>query len=197
VPTARQFRVNAAPTASFTSAPPGGAYPLDVAFTDTSTDDRAVAGWSWDFGFFGRDGWTSTGQSPAHRFSNPGPYLVRLTVTDNDGASGSTVVGLNVSGTPPRPQPPVWQGSDVTFPAIPGATRFRVKSQHVDDAGCSVPVLNSPVDAAALPGSGFYSIEDPGQECSGPNARSVASIEVEAGTGNWSATSNGSERPFG
>jgi PKD repeat protein len=197
VPSTRQFRVNAAPTAAFAGSPPGGAYPLDVAFTDTSTDDKGVSAWSWDFGFFGKDGWTSTAASPAHRFTNPGPYMVRLTVTDNDGASGTTVVGLNVTGTPPRPSPPVWQGSNVTFPALPGATRFRVKTQHVDDEGCSESVLNSTVDASPLPGPGTYSIVDPGKACTGANARSVASIEVEAGVGNWSATSNASaERPL-
>jgi photosystem II stability/assembly factor-like uncharacterized protein len=73
--------VNQAPLASFTFTTTG----LSVAFTDTSADrDGTVEGWEWEFG----DGTASTVQHPTHVFAEEGTYVVRLTVTDDDGDTG-------------------------------------------------------------------------------------------------------------
>lgn len=57
---------------------------LAVAFTDLSTDpDGTVVSWAWQFG----DGATSSQRHPTHVFSEAGSYWVRLTVTDDDGAT--------------------------------------------------------------------------------------------------------------
>jgi PKD repeat protein len=56
---------------------------LTCDFTDTSFDtDGAVVSWSWSFG----DGTFSTEQSPQHTYAAGGPYMVLLSVTDDDGA---------------------------------------------------------------------------------------------------------------
>ena len=70
------------PTAEFTATPTTGAGPLDVAFSDQSTE--SPTSWAWDFD---NDGITdSTVQNPHHLYSTPGTYSVRLTVAN---ASGS------------------------------------------------------------------------------------------------------------
>jgi photosystem II stability/assembly factor-like uncharacterized protein len=74
--------VNQPPAASFDFDATG----LTVVFTDTSSDpDGTVVGWSWDFG----DGTSSTERHPTHTFDGADTYIVRLTVTDDDGATGS------------------------------------------------------------------------------------------------------------
>ena len=77
-----------------------GVAPLDVTFTGSATDaDGTVTGYLWSFG----DGTTSTLQNPSHAFAMPGTYSVRLTVTDNGGASGMDQVKVLVTSTANSP----------------------------------------------------------------------------------------------
>ena len=74
---------NQSPTAAFTS----NASKLNVSVdASASTDaDGAVAGYSWDWG----DGSApSTGVTSSHTYVLAGSYVITLTVTDDDGASG-------------------------------------------------------------------------------------------------------------
>ena len=81
---------NNAPVASFSVS----TSTLTADFTDTSTDsDGSVVAWSWDFGGTG----TSTNQNPSHTFSADGTFNVSLTVTDNEGATGTTSQNVTVS----------------------------------------------------------------------------------------------------
>ena len=64
---------------------------LEAGFTDTSSDDGAVAGWAWTFG----DGKSSSERNPKHTYAAGGVYTVELTVTDDGGLTSS--ISRNVS----------------------------------------------------------------------------------------------------
>ena len=66
-----------------------------VKFTDTSTDSLGtIDSWQWDFG----DGETSTAWNPVHTYNEEGVYVATLTVTDNDGATASRSLRIQVIG---------------------------------------------------------------------------------------------------
>ena len=85
--------LNRPPDASFDFNTNG----LTVDFTDTSVDpDGFIVSWNWDFG----DGNGSTLQHPSHTYTDANTYIVRLTVTDEDGDSSSTVRFITVQPNP-------------------------------------------------------------------------------------------------
>jgi PKD repeat protein len=90
---------NQPPTASFTHSCDG----LACTFTDGSTDNGSITAWSWNFG----DGNSSNQQNPTHTYAAGGSYTVQLTVTDNQGVTGtvSHAVDVTAPGPPPN-QPP-------------------------------------------------------------------------------------------
>jgi PKD repeat protein len=76
---------------------------LTCGFTDRSTDDHGITAWAWDFG----DGTSSTEPNPAHTYSAPGTYHVRLTVTDGSGDQDSRTHDAHAeSPPPPQNEPP-------------------------------------------------------------------------------------------
>jgi PKD repeat protein len=88
---------NVAPTAAFTSS---GAE-LDKHFdaTDSSDTDGTVDSFAWDFG----DGESGSGSQVDHSYDSAGTYDVKLTVTDDDGATGTVTRQVVVS--PPNAAP--------------------------------------------------------------------------------------------
>ncbi len=68
------------PVASFSASSSSGVAPLTVEFTDTSTGIFST--WVWQFG----DGFSSSLQNPSHTYSNPGSFVVLLTVSGPGGA---------------------------------------------------------------------------------------------------------------
>ncbi|WP_250449427.1 PKD domain-containing protein [Lysobacter enzymogenes] len=97
---------NQPPVANFASSASG----LTVNFTDSSSDsDGSIASRSWDFG----DGTTSTATNPSKTYSAAGTYTVKLTVTDNGGASNTktATVTVNASGVQTYTN-----GTDVNIP---------------------------------------------------------------------------------
>ncbi|MFT3860689.1 PKD domain-containing protein [Micropruina sp.] len=74
---------NVSPTASFTSSVSSLSVSFDA--SGSSDSDGSVASYAWDFG----DGGSGTGKTPDHTYAVAGDYQVTLTVTDDDGATGS------------------------------------------------------------------------------------------------------------
>ncbi len=64
-----------------------------IVFKSLSSDpDGQIVSYAWDFG----DGRTSSEQNPLQRYEKAGTYTVRLTVTDDNGATASTETPVNV-----------------------------------------------------------------------------------------------------
>jgi PKD repeat protein len=78
---------NQPPIASFTFSPPSPVVGETVQFdgTGSSDPDGTVASYAWSFG----DGGTASGAIVTHAFASNTTYTVTLTVTDNEGATGS------------------------------------------------------------------------------------------------------------
>jgi PKD repeat protein len=88
----------AAPTASFVYSPTGVTVGLEVRFdaaASTAPTGRTITTWAWNFG----DGNTETETNPnvRHTFTATGNYIVRLTVTDSTGATGTTTQTITVT----------------------------------------------------------------------------------------------------
>jgi agmatine deiminase len=84
--------IGTAPTAAFTADSTSGAAPLEVAFTDLSTENPTV--WEWDFG----DGGASADQHPLYTYDAEGIYSVTLTARSASGAD--TVVRVDYIAVP-------------------------------------------------------------------------------------------------
>ncbi len=90
----------ASPTAPFAPTLIGS---FQVSITDPGATDTQTAVWTWD------DGSTSVGEVGAngggwlvrgsHAYAAAGSYLIRVTVTDDDGASSTVQQAIVVSGT--------------------------------------------------------------------------------------------------
>jgi chitodextrinase len=94
---------NQAPQASFAVTPPTPLTHANVIFdASASTDEGQPCGvacsYSWEFG----DATKGSGIFATHRYQSPGPFQVRLVVTDARGASGLAAHTINVGqGAPP------------------------------------------------------------------------------------------------
>ncbi len=86
---------NVAPVAGFSSRVEG----LSVGFDGSGSGDSdgSVASYAWDFG----DGSSGSGVAPGHVYAEAGSYPVRLTVTDDAGATGSVTHTVTVAAPPP------------------------------------------------------------------------------------------------
>jgi PKD repeat protein len=66
-----------------------GSAPLEVTFSDSSTDTYPITYWHWDFG----DGDTSSLQNPTHQFTNTDVFDITLIVSDSVAADTLTKKG--------------------------------------------------------------------------------------------------------
>jgi PKD repeat protein len=93
---------NQSPTAFFTISPISGVAPLEVSFdaSYSSDQDGTIVNYEWDF----KDGSTGNGETVNHTFSSTGNYNVKLTVTDDKGATGLDTKTLIVTTPEPTPE---------------------------------------------------------------------------------------------
>jgi subtilisin family serine protease len=137
---------NIAPTASFTYS----VNDLAVAFnaSASSDSDGSIVSYAWTFG----DGTTGSGVTTNKTYSAAGTYSVKLTVTDNAGATGTQTqsVTVTVPVTPPS--------NDFTLSAFGYKLKGRlsVDLSWVGASTTSVDVFRNGVKIATVPNNGSY-----------------------------------------
>lgn len=83
-------------TASFTSSPTSPVTGQTVQFNgsnSTGTGGSTIDKWEWDFG----NGSTAEGRTASVAYATVGTYVVRLTVTDSSGRTGTTTQNVTVT----------------------------------------------------------------------------------------------------
>lgn len=85
--------VNSAPTAAFTHTKDG--LKVDVDGAGSSDSDGSIASFAWQFG--DPAGSVGTGAKASHTYAAAGTYTVRLTVTDDDGATATVTHEVTVA----------------------------------------------------------------------------------------------------
>jgi large repetitive protein len=81
---------NVGPTALFTTVK--NKLHVSVDATTSTDSDGTITGFAWDYG----DGSFGTGVTDTHTYAEAGTYPITLTVTDNDGGTGSKVTSVAV-----------------------------------------------------------------------------------------------------
>jgi len=118
--TFRYFSATACPppTAALTITPETGAAPLEIIGDGSGSfaaGDGEIVKYDWDFG----DGETGTGEEAHHTYQEAGQYFVRLTVTDDQGATASATEMVRV-GCPSGDVSP-WVPADIGDPPWSGS----------------------------------------------------------------------------
>jgi PKD repeat protein len=85
---------NKNPTISILANITKGTAPLTVSFMASGNDsDGVITSYNWSFG----DRSTSHEQNPTHTYTSKGKFLVKLTVTDDDGGSDIDNIAIIVT----------------------------------------------------------------------------------------------------
>ena len=89
---------NLPPVAQASANPTTGPTPLTVNFSSAGSSDPEgqPLTYSWNFG----DGTTSTAANPTHTYTTPGPYQVRLTVSDGVNSTISAPLSISAGNRP-------------------------------------------------------------------------------------------------
>ena len=121
-----------------------------INFDSSGSDDPdgTIVKYLWDF----KDGSTSSEKNPNHKFQISGSYTVSLTVEDNDGATGTETLVINVIKPIKEPDPINIEGNgdDVTssFELIEGISIFHMT--HDGDSNIIIRLYESTGDDYVL-----------------------------------------------
>lgn len=88
------------PVAKIGTSTTSGPAPLTVEFT--GAESTHPGGLEFDYAWSFGDGATSTEADPTHTFTEEGRYNTTLTVTDEEGRSGTATVGITAGNTAPE-----------------------------------------------------------------------------------------------
>jgi glucose/arabinose dehydrogenase len=102
----RFLGANQPPTAVATADPTSGTAPLTVQLDGTGSSDPNPGDtltYEWDLDGDGQLD-DSTSATPRHTYQSGGSYVVKLRVTDEDGASDTASLTINVDNSPPVPE---------------------------------------------------------------------------------------------
>jgi PKD repeat protein len=182
-----QAPVNQKPAASFTAAPTGAADGMEYEFDASGSvdTDGSITSRQWNFG----DGTTGNGTTVRHTFSAAGTFAVRLTVTDNQGATGTASANINVT-LPPAPENQLpsasftasqLSGSDYTvrFDGSPSYDRDGTIAAFAWNFGDGA-TGSSASTTHVYPGAGSYQVTLTVTDNNGGTATSRATIELTA-----------------
>jgi len=188
------------PTAEFSGTPTSGDFPLNVTFTDQSTD--GPTGWSWTFG----DGGTSTNQNPSHTYTAAGTYTVSLTASNAYGSDVETKTNYITVTTPCDPPVAEFSGTptsgdfplNVTFSDLStntptswswtfgdGGTSTSQNPSHTYTAAGTYDVTLTATNSCGSDGetkTAYITVTDPG----GGSWTTITYDEFESGFGNYS-----------
>jgi Zn-dependent metalloprotease len=106
------------PAADFSGTPTSGGSPLNVQFTDLSSNDPT----SWSWSFPGGTPSSSTAQNPSVTYNTPGTYDVSLTASNASGSDGETKTNY-ITVTAPQPPTADFTAS-TTNPSVGGSVTF-------------------------------------------------------------------------
>ena len=128
---------NQPPVARISASPLSGQAPLAVAFSGSASSDSdgTIASYAWSFG----DGASATGVTASHAYNVAGTYTAKLTVTDNQGATGSATISIIVSAAPPPVIKACFiQRIDMALAIAKGGTSANARVFVVDETGVVV-----------------------------------------------------------
>jgi len=184
----------AAPTADFSGTPTSGTAPLEVTFTDLSTD--SVDTWLWEFG----DEGISTVQSPVYTYYQAGTYTVSLTASGPGGSNTMTKTDYIVvspeppvadfSGTPTAGNAPL----EVSFTDLSSGT---VDAWLWDFGNGDTSLLQSPVYTYNSPGT--YTVSLTVSNSAGSNQATKTdyiTVSADAPEADFSGTPTVGEAPL-
>lgn len=183
----QNLRRNEPPVASFELSA-DEVYVGETVIFDASSSldpDGTILDFAWDFG----DGNKGNGIIVTHAYAEPGTYTVTLTVTDAQGAAGTSQALVNVLPMPEGGSLPVARftffpptprvGEEVMFDASASTDDGKIVTYFWDfgdgDIGEGVQVIHVYVEA------GTYSVVLEVEDDSGLIGRAVAQITVQPG----------------
>lgn len=108
--TVHQPPSNNEPTISLSASSNSGDAPFIVTFIISANDaDGSISSWTLDINNDGTPDYLGSGNPPSekqHTYTDPGKYVAKLTVTDNEGATGYDIITIMVNTTPLEPMIP-------------------------------------------------------------------------------------------
>jgi hypothetical protein len=138
------------PEAGFTATPTSGEAPLDVTFTDASTNEPTS--WQWDFG----DGGSSTEQSPTHEYEEAGTYTVTLTAANDAGSDDAVQRDLVMVTPPPNP---VCTSLENIVDALEQFTDLELSADGIEQARALVAEIRAELENLRAAAGGEYGDE--------------------------------------